>query len=63
MKNVKIADQKVDLLRARLIETGQKPTIRLTIDEALGYLQSLERLAALERHLQNLTSDTYYKQG
>lgn len=61
MQNVKIADTHVDRLRMIIYECKGKSHIRVSVDEAVGYLQSLERLAALERHLYNLTSDTVYK--
>ena len=63
MENVKIADEKVTRLRHIIAGAGEKTKIVLLIDELVGYLQAMERLAALERTLSNITSDTFYKQG
>ena len=59
MQNVKIADDKVSKLRSQLSEAFGRPTVQISVDDVVGYLQSLERLAALERHLYNLISNGY----
>ena len=59
MDNVRIADAKVIKLRTVLKDSFGKRAIAVSMDDAVGYLQSLERLAAVERHLYNLTSNGY----
>lgn len=59
MENVNVADQKVSRLRALIVNSAGKGVVALPIDEAIGYLQCIERLAAIERHLYNLTSNGY----
>lgn len=57
--NVVIADERVARIRFILAQTGDKKIIPIKVTELLDYLHSLERLAVLERHLYNLTSDGY----
>jgi hypothetical protein len=57
MENVKIADARVAQIRKTI--ANSKKVAGVPIEELVGYLQCLERLAHLERHLYNLTSDGY----
>lgn len=57
MENVKIADTKVAKMRHSI--ANAKKVVGTPVDEMIGYLHCLERLAALERHLYNLTSNGY----
>lgn len=57
--NVKIADERVSRIRYILSKTTDQKIVGIKIEELLDYLHCLERLAVLERHLYNLTSDGY----
>lgn len=61
MNNVKVADQKVERLRFVISKMAQHKFAPIAIDELLGYLECMERLAAVERHLYNITSNSYVK--
>ena len=57
--NVKVADELVTRVRFILAQVGDKKIIPIKVSELVDYLQALERLATLERHLVNLCSDGY----
>jgi hypothetical protein len=59
--NVKVADQCVETLNLILKDIGTRRAIPVPVDALILYLKCMERLAALERHLFNLTSDSHYK--
>lgn len=58
MENVKVADEKVNRLR-KIISFTQAKFVPISVVELVEYLECFERLAALERHLYNLTSNSY----
>jgi hypothetical protein len=57
--NVEVADKLVKRIRHILVQTEGKKIIPIKTEELIDYLQSMERLAVLERHLVNLCSDGY----
>lgn len=57
--NVEIADKLVSRIRNIVIKIGDKKFVPIAMEELIAMLQSLERLATLERHLYNLTSNGY----
>lgn len=59
MDNVTIADKKVARVRSMLAGAGSHKVVPVTLPELVELLESLERLAALERHLYNLTFNAY----
>lgn len=62
-QNVKIADDTVGRIRAIIIAAMGKKVMPVPTDTLLATLESLERLAVLERHLYNLTSQAYHDQN
>lgn len=59
LNNVEIADSRVDFLRKMIVSAGSHKIVPISVANLLNILESAERLAALERHLYNLTSNTY----
>lgn len=61
LNNAQIADNRVGHLRKLLVVAGQNKSVAVSVNTLLILLESMERLAAIERHLYNLTSMTYRK--
>lgn len=57
--NVKIADEGVSKMRTVLKAAEGKRLVPIQTQDLIEFLHKLERLAVLERHLYNLTSNGY----
>lgn len=58
-ENVKIADAGVSKMRGMLVAAEGKRLVPIQTQDLIEFLHQLERLATLERHLNNLCSNGY----
>lgn len=60
MQNVKVADNMVERTRDLIASsTVGDPVREIRVQDLIDILESLERLATIERHLANLVSPAY----